>query len=65
MVSFWCMCTVTHVSRLVRWLRVRSGRSVRATISLSRASAFFMALVMLALSVLEATSAACAHAAAG
>jgi hypothetical protein len=32
--SFWCMCTVMHVSRLVRWMRVKSVRSVIMTISL-------------------------------
>ena len=32
--SFWCMCTVMHVSRFVRWMRVRSERTVMVTISL-------------------------------
>ena len=50
--SFWCMCTVMQVSRLVRWVRVSSVLSVRMTMSLRMVSTFFMFLDMMVLSVL-------------
>lgn len=52
------MCTVMQVSRLVRWMRLRSVRSVSCTRSRRMASAFLSALVMADLSVLAAFSAA-------
>ena len=56
--SFWCMWTVMQVSRLMRWMRVRSWRSVRPTISRSSASALRRARVTTPLSVLADISAA-------
>ena len=56
--SFWCIWTVMQVSRLMRWMRVRSWRSVRPTISRSSASALRSARVTEPLSVLADVSAA-------
>jgi hypothetical protein len=61
--SFWCMCTVMHVSRFVRWILVSDVLTVIMTISLSIASVFFVFLLMMLLSVLAFVSAACTAAA--
>ena len=56
--SFWCMCTVMQVSKLIRWFRVKLLRRVILTISFRIASAFFNALINTPFSVLLAISAA-------
>lgn len=58
LISFWCICTVMHVSRFVRCIRLRLVFSVIATISCKIVSAFLVALATAALSTLAANRAA-------